>query len=390
MVKSNFRRSLTAAALCIVFVAQLAFLCIPPGFAAEFNRVLRPLLYASLAAVYFVFAGRDERPVPKGGQSLLITCIGAFLYFAALLLTGLSYGFGRNILFSGFSPLLWSNAVTVFTAEYLRVRMIKDSPKRNRTATAALLTLVFAFAQLEFMRNADGVSVMDAVDYFFTAVFPALALGGALSYMAFESSLSALLVLRCAYSLSPLLLPYLPNSPREAWAVISCVALFVAMVIYHLNMREKDRRFRRLAKKRRKYQKKPVFSIIASAALIAVMAAFIMRGFVYFHVVVLTDSMTGSLDRGVVVVVEKLRSEDVLAAVGVGDVIHFRHRDIELMHRVIELRVNADGEQVYITKGDANSAADPEPVEAAQILGIPRAYVPYLGFAVITVRNLVG
>ena len=375
--------------LGMLLFAQIAYLCLSDGLIYEWGLILRPALCVSLAAVYYVLAGKDERPVPKGRQSALLASIGALLYFSAILIAGLISGFGRNILFPGFFSSLWTGGATVIASEYLRFRMIKAAPQGIRYGTAVALTLVFSFAQLDLLRNAASFSLIDAADYFFTAAVPALALHGVLTYMAFEGSLPALLILRGAHTMAPLLLPVLPNIPMEAWVAASVAVLFITLIIYHTNIRDKNRNLRRLTKRRLKYARKPARYILASAVLIAAMAVFAMRGLPYFPLAVLTDSMTGTLDRGSVVLVEKLKPEDVHSAVGEGDVIIYLHRGVEVVHRVIELRHDADGGRAYITKGDANNAPDASPVAPRQIIGIARAYFPYIGYPAVLLSNII-
>lgn len=62
-----------------------------------------------------------------------------------------------------------------------------------------------------------------------------------------------------------------------------------------------------------------------------------------------------------------------------GDVITFQtEEDILITHRITE--VNDSGNQ-YITKGDANDAADRDPVNAANIIGTYTGFtIPYVGY----------
>lgn len=68
-----------------------------------------------------------------------------------------------------------------------------------------------------------------------------------------------------------------------------------------------------------------------------------------------------------------------------GDVITFRtEEDVLVTHRISD--VQQDG-QVYITKGDANDAADREPVMADNVVGVYTGLtIPYVGY----VMNFAG
>ena len=68
----------------------------------------------------------------------------------------------------------------------------------------------------------------------------------------------------------------------------------------------------------------------------------------------------------------------------VGDVITYATTDqvsgalILITHRIVEIGSGSGG-PTFITKGDANNAADDRPVEAAQVRGKVWYHVPYIG-----------
>jgi len=155
-------------------------------------------------------------------------------------------------------------------------------------------------------------------------------------------------------------------------------------------MSSSNNRLRWMEKRRTKYQRKSLVVYIIPVALTIFLAAFSLRAFAYFPAVVLTGSMTGAIDRGSIVIVQKLNQENNITAINIGDVIHYRYKKVEVIHRVIELHYNALGEQVYTTKGDANPVADAYPVETGQIIGVLRARIPYVGYPFVIVRAIFG
>ncbi len=93
---------------------------------------------------------------------------------------------------------------------------------------------------------------------------------------------------------------------------------------------------------------------------------------------VLTSSMEPTLPPGTLVVARPVAAE----AVGVGDVITYQlvsGRPLTATHRVTGIEQRLDGERRFVTKGDANAAADPEPVRPVQVRGELWYAVPYLG-----------
>jgi signal peptidase I len=106
---------------------------------------------------------------------------------------------------------------------------------------------------------------------------------------------------------------------------------------------------------------------------------------------ILSGSMTGAYDVGDVVVVRRVDP----AEVSIGDVITFQpvSDDPRLVtHRVEAITYGSEGRQ-FVTRGDANDAADLDPVGPDQVMGEVWYSVPAVGwlsvwFAGTTVRTL--
>jgi hypothetical protein len=60
------------------------------------------------------------------------------------------------------------------------------------------------------------------------------------------------------------------------------------------------------------------------------------------------------------------------------------------MHRVIRRTVDADGQVIVRTKGDANPTADPVPYVLHGVTLTPVLVIPKLGFAIAFLRTPVG
>lgn len=94
---------------------------------------------------------------------------------------------------------------------------------------------------------------------------------------------------------------------------------------------------------------------------------------------VLTGSMQPALDPGDVVVVRPADTENLQ----IGDVITFQAEsgNPELTtHRIVGVVLTGEGRE-YVTRGDANGAADPVPVRPEQVRGTVWYSVPLVGYA---------
>lgn len=93
--------------------------------------------------------------------------------------------------------------------------------------------------------------------------------------------------------------------------------------------------------------------------------------------VVESNSMSPAIEAGAVVFVAEVDAE----AVGVDDVVTYERGASTVTHRVVDV-LEDDGDRRFRTKGDANDAADPEPVAPSQLVGQVTFHVPLLGYGV--------
>lgn len=117
--------------------------------------------------------------------------------------------------------------------------------------------------------------------------------------------------------------------------------------------------------------------VLATAALLLV-AVLVPRLGGATPYTVLTGSMQPDLPAGALVVVRPVPAEEI----GVGSVITYQLVSGEatvVTHRVVAVRMGADGEPAFRTQGDANDVPDTGWVRPVQVRGELWYSVPYLG-----------
>ncbi len=127
------------------------------------------------------------------------------------------------------------------------------------------------------------------------------------------------------------------------------------------------------------------FAAIILAAVALMLTAFSIKGSRMF--VVKSGSMQPAIRTGSVVFVSPSSSYKI------GDIITFGpiSKNIQpTTHRIIEIRAQAAGHSVYVTKGDANSATDRREVIAGDILGKVRFSVSLAGYFVTFAKTRLG
>lgn len=128
-----------------------------------------------------------------------------------------------------------------------------------------------------------------------------------------------------------------------------------------------------------------IYKIIQNSILVSILmviVAFFMTVIVFDTnpYVVVSGSMEPNVPVGSICLVNcQDREPDV------GDIIAYRAGDTIITHRVVE-----ETDQGYVTKGDANNAADPGVVKQKQIFGVCSLVIPKVGYVVMFLRTLKG
>ena len=123
------------------------------------------------------------------------------------------------------------------------------------------------------------------------------------------------------------------------------------------------------------------FALIAVLAVLLIVSSFPISG--NFKVLVVkSGSMRPKIKTGSVVVVKPS------ADYSVGDVITFNEKSIggSVTHRIVKIS-GPPAHRLYTTKGDANNAPDDNLIGRDRIIGKVLFSVPYLGYALDTVKR---
>ena len=107
----------------------------------------------------------------------------------------------------------------------------------------------------------------------------------------------------------------------------------------------------------------------------------------YQMYIVLSGSMSPEFDTGSLAFVRETETDQL----GVGDIITYRSQadsDSLTTHRIVEVQTNERTQ--FITRGDANTVNDPNPVPAENIVGEVTGSVPYLGYIFSFVQTQQG
>ena len=90
-------------------------------------------------------------------------------------------------------------------------------------------------------------------------------------------------------------------------------------------------------------------------------------------------SMVPTFSRGAVVISVKVNQKD-LEKLKIGDILHYKSKNGDVIHRIIDIKKDNEGNFIFQTQGDNNGAPDSNWVNPEQVIGKIKIYIPYIGY----------
>lgn len=367
---------------------QLGYLVALPLMAASLLILLVPsqyllpaaaFLFAVCAVLAYTFLKKSSIHSYNKNQVLYLVSVFVFVYLVLFYLSGLHFGYaaspaGRLTLLSFVSRVLPIAAV-IFATEMIRVKLIAQRMK-------AVTFISYVIGIASEIVCAGGIpnfsSHYQLTDFLGTAVFPALISNLVFTYIARRYGAKPNIAYRLLLTLYAYLIPIVPNMPDMMSAftlLIFPLIIFIFIDTYF------EKKVRRATERPSKWRF--VFPTVALTLMVATVML-ISCQFRFGILVIASESMTGEIGKGDAVIFESYEHCDEPKE---GDVIIYEENNRRVVHRVVKINVE-NGERQYITKGDANEGNDPGHRTDADIVGIVRLKILYIGYPSVWLREL--
>ena len=122
-----------------------------------------------------------------------------------------------------------------------------------------------------------------------------------------------------------------------------------------------------------------------SLVVTALVAMLISCQFQFGALVIATESMTGEINKGDMVIYERYDDQTIKE----GQVIVFQQNELKIVHRVVRIE-RVDGQIRYFTKGDFNQDEDRGFRTDADIVGLTDLKISYLGYPTLWLHELIN
>ncbi len=361
--------------LLIGYLLVDVFILIPADI-PFFNEIVNPAIWVVMCGIAFWLGKNDSLRITEKNdkfQSLLIVLIIYIICYFAL---GLIFGFQRTPYSKDFLSILsnlWIFGGIIVFQEFMRNAMIRANKKSF--LNFALITIIFILLNVNYNSFMDNFETFkDGFIYISSVIIPLVVTQAILTYLSFIGGMKFPIIYRLFLVIPELIIPIIPNLDWFAIAIVG-VMLPIATFVYlnYIHIRKTERLSKRASKRFSPIVYIPVFVVIVLAA------GFVMGLFKYQPIAVLSGSMSPTFNRGDAVVVRKL-DDGEKQRLERGDIIQYQSGSKYVVHRIVEITNDENGNIQYITKGDHNNTNDSKAVSVDQIVGKVSFVIPYIGY----------
>ena len=361
-----------------ILAVLLLALLLPMG---ESGRIMAAILLLPAAVLVPIFIKKRNILSINKGQVLLIVAVAALVFVMIYYLTGLKFGFYKNpyrLTLTNFFKYVLPIAAIIVTTEIIRYVMVAQKSR----AAHMLCYLSCVVAELLICSNLPSVTSFNRfMDLVAGALFPALVANFLYNYLSRRYGMYPNIAFRAIITLHAYLIPV---TSGIAESLVHLFKMFLPIVIFLFvdSLYEKRRRYA-LGNTSRFWR---FMSKLLTAVVVIIMIGTVMlvsNQFRYGALVIATESMTGELDKGDVVIFESFEGQHIPE----GQVIVFEKYNTTVVHRVVDIKI-INGIARYYTKGDANEDNDMGYITNAEIVGLVNYKIPAVGYPTLWLRSL--
>lgn len=308
-------------------------------------------------------------------------------WLMANIVAGFLFGFGQSPYDRSIRGILL-NIGKVGTAlvarEYIRSYLINYFCKDKNQKSLIWITVVMTAIQLNINACLRLSSLKDVVLFSAEQFLPLLGQNILASYLCAYGGMTASLIYLGMLMLGKYSSPILPDIN---WFVTGIVGMSVPLISMScvVNTYEKMSHQIKIGMESNKNILKEF--ILDFSCILFIW--FVVGVFTIYPSAIVTGSMKPLIDPGDVILIKKLKSQEELEQLKVGEIIQFKSDNILVTHRIVDIRRNEKTNlKEFQTKGDNNSGVDIEWVEMKNIKGTLEGIIPKIGWPTIWVKDV--
>lgn len=366
--------------IVIVLLVIMLFVTLFNSFISSIFSRYSICLFVFLFGIISYFLLGFERNKSRFSKDVILSLIiYIIIYYISIYLLGLFIGFNRSVYSLDFTSIILNVMLSIISIILVEIlRYIINSKIRSNYLLLGLSLLVFTMIDvtntLKAVNYSDFYSVLKVVGLF---VLPSLSKNLLCSYLSCKVGFKPCIVYRVFMDSFKYVLPIVVNFGSYIESIVYITLPIVIFIILFNKFSKIDNKNKIKISK----SKGNKFVYYIGIIFIVIMVIFTSGYFKYQAVVIATGSMSPYINKGDVVIVEKL-SDDDIKKLGIGDILVYNRDGKIIVHRIDRV-FNSSDSVFFRTKGDNNNDSDAYLIEVDEVIGVCKKRIRYIGYPTV-------
>lgn len=337
--------------------------------------------------ISYLLLGMEKEKSRYNKDIILSLLIYIAIYYITTYLFGLFIGFNKNV-YSSNIILILKNIVPIIILIPLSelLRYIINSKIKDNYILLGLSIFVFTLIDTTITIQASSFkNFYDTLKVIGLFILPSLSKNYLLTYLTIKVSYKPNLVYRYLMELPRYILPIVTSFGVYIESIIYISFPIIVFIIIYNDFKKREKKNIILSSK---FKKNTKFIYYIVTIILITIVSLTSGYFKYQAIVIATGSMTPNINKGDMVVIEKVAPKDA-KKLKEGEVLAFKREDKIVVHRIYKIYTSGD-EIFFKTKGDHNNAPDGYLTEAKEILGTVKFNIRYIGYPTVALYEKIN
>ena len=339
------------------------------------NKYFTAILLTGIAVGLSLLLKREKIYQSNRNKVFIIATIFGILYVGLFYMLGLYTGFYRSTFFGmkAFLRDVIPIVIILISTEFIRSKLLLDQSLKSKV----LVVIITSIIDVSIYKNLYSANILESFLALLGFIsFAAIANNMLYTYLSSRYGKKPVIVYKLITVLYVYFFPVIPN-------VYTYFRAFARM-IYPLLIYSYVEKYYNLDKEleRPKDIRSQVISLSVCSVIIVTIIALISCKFLFGVLVIGSGSMSGSIEKGDLVLFKNVKD-----GIQVGDVIVFERDDLRIVHRVKAIKNINDQVRIY-TQGDANRFPDDGYVTNDVLKGKVLLRIRYIGRPTLWLRSM--
>lgn len=353
---------------------------------SSYAYVLKPMIWVFIGIITFVFFKNEKIVNNKYKKEVnFVVIVTTLIYFLIYFLLGYIKGFANNPYDStlrGIITNLWTFLPMLIVREYVRYYMINNCDQKRILSWTLFISLMFVAVDLNIYKfDTYFETSLTTLEFIIETLLPGIVTNLYLTYICYFAGYKTSVLYALLPQLALYVLPILPDADWSVLSILNSAVPFFSYIYINYMINKMDKTLNH--KEVKTVDLKGWLSMIA---IVILMVCFGVGLFPIEPLVIASNSMAPKIYKGDIVIIQ---DKDV-SEVKKGDIIRYKMDGYYVVHRVVMINEDEEGNRQFITKGDNNEDIDLYPVKEYQYAGTIKFDIPYLGYPTLILSKLLN